>query len=93
MNGDNRHQLHRRATMKKMKSKKAKMKIIIPVMFIHGEDDNFILPKNSEDMAKRTVGYKEIHLIKGAGHAESVLTSPEEYKEYVTKYLEELNIL
>ena len=60
----------------------------VPILFIHGADDHFILPKNSEDMANRTKGYSEIHLIPGAGHAESILTAPEQYKEYVKAFLE-----
>ena len=64
----------------------------IPVLFLHGENDTFILPKNSEDMAARTKGYKEIYIIPGAGHAQSVLTEPELYKEYVRQYLVNLGI-
>lgn len=59
----------------------------IPILFIHGEEDNFILPKNSQDMAERTKGYQELHLIPGAGHAESIFTQPEEYKGYVEQFL------
>ena len=59
----------------------------IPILFIHGGDDSFILPKNSEDMAKRTKGYSEIHIVPKAGHAESILTDPVKYKEYVEDYL------
>ena len=64
----------------------------IPILFIHGADDAFILPKNSEDMAQRTAGYSEIHLIPNAGHAESILTAPDDYKAYVSAFLEGLNI-
>ena len=59
----------------------------VPVLFIHGADDTFILPKNSEDMKERTKGYRELHIIQGAGHAESILTEPDAYKEYVTAFL------
>ena len=62
----------------------------VPILFIHGADDTFILPKNSEDMAKRTKGMNEIHLIKGAGHALSILTDPEAYKGYVKGFMEKL---
>ncbi len=62
----------------------------IPILFIHGEADNFILPENSEDMFERTKGIKEFHLISGAGHAYSVLTDPVTYKEYVAAFLEKL---
>ena len=59
----------------------------IPILFLHGADDAFILPKNSQDMAARTKGYQELHLIPGAGHAESILTAPELYQEYVQAFL------
>ena len=59
----------------------------IPILFIHGAQDSFILPKNSEDMAQRNAGYSELRLISGAGHAESVLTAPEDYKAYLEGFL------
>ena len=62
----------------------------IPVLFIHGADDTFILPKNSEDMAKRTKGYSEIHIIEGAGHAESMLNKPDEYEKTVAAFLNKI---
>jgi fermentation-respiration switch protein FrsA (DUF1100 family) len=62
----------------------------IPILFIHGETDSFILPKNSEDMSGRTKGYSELHLFAGACHAESVLTAPEAYFGYVSGFLKHL---
>ncbi len=59
-----------------------------PILFLHGAEDVFISPSNSEAMAQRTQGYSELHLIPGAGHAESVLTAPEDYRAYVTEFLE-----
>ena len=64
----------------------------VPMLFIHGEDDSLILPENSEDMAERTAGYSEVHIIKGAAHAESILTAPEEYKGYVASFLKKLGL-
>lgn len=62
----------------------------IPILFLHGAADDFILPKNSGDMAARTKGYQEFHLIPGAGHAESILTEPVLYQEYVTSFLQQV---
>lgn len=59
----------------------------VPVLFIHGAEDGFILPKNSQDMAARTKGYSEVRLIPKAGHAQSILTAPEEYLGYVKAFL------
>lgn len=59
----------------------------IPILFIHGADDNFILPEHSEKMKAATKGYAELHLIKGAAHAMSVITDPDAYREYVAAFL------
>ena len=65
----------------------------IPILFIHGADDTFILPKNSEAMAKRTKGYHELHLIPKAGHAMSILTAPQDYQTIVKNYLQKVQTL
>ena len=59
----------------------------VPILFIHGEKDDFILPSHSEAMQKATQGYSELHLIPGAAHAASVLTAPEDYQRYVSEFL------
>lgn len=59
----------------------------IPILFIHGADDTFILPEHSRKMEAATRGYAEVHLIPGAGHAMSVLTDPDGYKSLVTSFL------
>lgn len=59
----------------------------IPILFIHGAEDNFILPEHSEKMKAATKGYAELHLIEGAAHAMSVITDPEAYSEYVSTFL------
>ena len=65
----------------------------IPILFIHGAEDSFILPENSERMEKETKGYSELHLIPGAAHAASVLTAPEEYQEIVEAFLAHINTI
>ena len=62
----------------------------IPILFIHGAADGFIPPAHSEAMQKATKGYSELHLIQGAGHAASILTAPEEYREYVEAFLNQV---
>ena len=59
----------------------------VPILFIHGEEDDFILPAHSRAMQQATRGESELHLIPGAGHAASVLTAPEDYKRYVSDFL------
>lgn len=62
----------------------------VPVMFIHGEDDTLIDPKNSQDMFNAAKGYKEIHLIPRAEHALSAIVAPEQYLGYIRSFLEKV---
>ena len=59
----------------------------IPILFIHGAEDSFILPEHSERMSRTTKGYSELRLISGAPHAASVLTAPDLYKKYVADFI------
>lgn len=59
----------------------------IPILFIHGAADDFILPAHSQAMSRATKGYSEVHLIEGAGHAQSVLTAPEAYRQAVERFI------
>lgn len=65
----------------------------VPILFIHGAADNFIVPANSEDMRKATKGYSEVHLIKDAEHANSVLTDRRTYSVYVEEFLKTLKLI
>ena len=62
----------------------------VPILFVHGADDPFIVPENSEDMAARTKGMAEVVLIDGAAHAESALVAPELYEQYLAEFLASL---
>ena len=62
----------------------------IPILFIHGDKDDFIIPAHSQNMQKATKGYSELHLIPGATHAASILTAPEDYKRYVQAFLQKI---
>ena len=62
----------------------------IPVLFIHGADDPFILPENSERMQAETSGYSELHLIPDAVHAESALKDPETYAAVLREFLQRI---
>ncbi|MBR4719256.1 MAG: alpha/beta hydrolase [Lachnospiraceae bacterium] len=64
----------------------------IPILFIHGAEDTFILPFNSRAMQKETGGYSRIHIIPGAAHAASMFTAPEDYKRYVGEFLKDIGV-
>ena len=61
----------------------------IPMLFIHGADDELIPVSNSKDMYEAAKGYKEIHIIEGAKHAVSAIVAPEEYMDILKRFLEE----
>lgn len=65
---------------------------LVPFLFMHGAEDKFILPSNSERMQKSTDGYSELHLIPGAKHAASVLTDPALYTQCVNSFLDHLGL-
>ena len=79
-----------RYSIKKMRPIDALKDNKIPVLFIHGGNDDFILPKNSKDMYNATNSKKQIHIIEGAGHAESILVNEEEYRETVEQFLKDV---
>ena len=63
----------------------------IPILFIHGEEDKLILPQNSIDMSEKTKGMSEVHLIKGAEHAYSIITDPVSYRKYVKDFIDKIS--
>ena len=65
----------------------------VPILFMHGADDDFILPFHSEEMAKADSGPAEVHLIPGAKHAESMLKAPEKYREITRAFLEKAGVI
>ena len=62
----------------------------IPILFIHGGSDSFVLPENSEKMKEATPGYAELHLIPYVDHTMSLISEPEEYREIVSAFLEKI---
>ncbi|MBQ7455653.1 MAG: alpha/beta hydrolase [Clostridia bacterium] len=64
----------------------------VPILFMHGAADDFIVPAHSRAMQQATQGYSELHLIEGAAHAASILTAPEEYRQHVAGFLRDIGI-
>ncbi len=62
----------------------------IPILFIHGANDTYILPSHATKMHEADKGYSEVHFIEGAEHAGSVLTDPEGYRKIVGDFLAKL---
>ena len=61
----------------------------LPMLFIHGDADDFVpfshLQKNYDAKVK---GYKEMWVAEGAVHANSYAKHPEEYKQHVHDFLQ-----
>ena len=62
-----------------------------PMLFIHGDADDFVpfshLQKNYDAKVK---GYKEMWVAEGAVHANSFAKHPEEYKQHVRDFLQKV---
>lgn len=61
-----------------------------PVFFIHGLEDDYILPKMSEDMYRAKAGKNSLWLVPHADHAASFHVDQQAYNERVGSFLEKL---
>ena len=62
----------------------------VPILFVHGLDDDWIDVENSEDMyaVASQYAYSEIWLVEGAGHARSrEIAGEQAYKEHIESFL------
>ncbi len=62
----------------------------IPICFIHGVEDDFVLPWHSQKMYETTGGYKELHMFEGANHAVSINADVEKYAMILQKFVEKV---
>ena len=65
--------------MNETSTKKALENNKIPILFIHGEADTFVLPNQTRVNYTRDAGPKEILWVKDANHGESLIVNPEDY--------------
>ncbi|MFA6867312.1 MAG: alpha/beta hydrolase [Clostridia bacterium] len=59
----------------------------VPICYIHGKKDKLVNCKHSQMMYDVTKGYKELHLIEKADHAQSYQVDKVAYKEIITRFL------
>lgn len=64
-----------------------------PVLFIHSANDDFVLPKMSEELYALKQGPKEFKLFAEGAHAQSFNKNPEEYEETVAAFLMNYGLL
>lgn len=67
-------------------------KITCPVLFIHGQSDEYIPHEHSIHLHDKKIGDKSLYLVKGADHAESYRKSPETYKRVVHQFIDTIGI-
>jgi len=68
------------------------MKIDKPVLFIHGDADDYVPTSMSVEMYERKKGLKEIYLALEAGHALSIKADPKNYENKVFAFLRSIGI-
>ncbi len=62
----------------------------IPILFVHGDADATVPPQSARELYERAKGTRELHYFAGADHAESMLVAPQEYREVVASFLEDV---
>ncbi|MGR3764919.1 alpha/beta hydrolase [Rossellomorea sp. NS-SX7] len=61
-----------------------------PVLFIHSMEDDYILPKMTEDLFHKKQGDKMLHLDFRGTHAQSYNEDPEKYDSVIQQFLDEV---
>lgn len=59
----------------------------IPLLCVHGANDDFILPEHCRQIYGASAGPKEIRLVEGAGHAASAVVDPDGYYEMLKAFI------
>jgi uncharacterized protein len=68
-------------------------KVKIPILFIHGEEDDYVPTFMCKQMYSVKIGYKDIYIVPRADHAESYCKNKKEYEKRVDRFLKAINIL
>ncbi len=68
--------------------------VTTPILFIHGTEDDYTLPTDSEAMFRAKIkGIKMLYLAPNAGHAQAYWLNQEDYTKKVQNFLREINFL
>lgn len=59
-----------------------------PILFIHGEEDDYVPTYMSQNMYDARTGIKELYICKEAKHAESCVVDPIRYRQVIIKFLD-----
>jgi fermentation-respiration switch protein FrsA (DUF1100 family) len=63
-----------------------------PILFIHGKEDKDIPMEMTQELYRAKQGHKQLYLVPGADHAQSLRTNPHIYDRIVGEFLEELGL-
>ncbi len=66
---------------------KALQNATVPILFIHGDEDIFVLPYMQVELYNSYDGPKDIYIIEGAGHIAGRFIEPETYYNRVFEFL------
>lgn len=63
---------------------------VVPILLIHGENDNFVPCQMSYDIQKNCKAPVTLVTFPGAGHGRSYLTNPKHYEETVNEFVKNI---
>ena len=61
----------------------------VPILFIHGLNDNFVYPENAHRLYNSCNGPKRLELFEGAAHCESIVVDKERYYKVIEDFIKE----
>ena len=76
--------------LKKASALTAVQKTSLPILIIHGEEDDMIPVSMAQELYDAAAGEKQLLLIPGAGHAQAMDKDPELYYKTVFEFLENI---
>lgn len=65
----------------------------LPMLFIHGDKDDYVPTHMALDMYNSKKGIKYKYIAPNSGHAQSYVNNKREYEEKVDKFLKDINII
>lgn len=74
-------------SFKEVNIEKRVAKIKVPIMFIHGTDDNYVPIEMLDDLVEAARVPSEVYIVEGADHVQSLQKDPHRYQTEVANFL------